>query len=185
MRTFRSFLQFHRQGEEPLRDDEISILNGVLELNNKKVQALMTPMKVLLSSQILYCRVLSVCGSRMSSRSVQILSSIGKLSMRCEWKWSDAMVCPMADVPHQSAKRILPYPCACSWKASCLSWAVTREEGANDLRLFRGVLLMFVILSCRFTTQARLCLSPSSPCPFFRRPILPSTASKLLTTCKP
>ncbi|KAI0276441.1 hypothetical protein BGY98DRAFT_1098134 [Russula aff. rugulosa BPL654] len=32
----KSFLQFHRTGEEPLRDDEISILNGVLELNTKK-----------------------------------------------------------------------------------------------------------------------------------------------------
>jgi len=43
----RSFLQFHRTGEEPLRDDEIAILNGVLELNQKKVEALMTPMKVI------------------------------------------------------------------------------------------------------------------------------------------
>lgn len=42
----KSFLQFHRQGEEPLRDDEISILNGVLELNNKKAEEIMTPMKV-------------------------------------------------------------------------------------------------------------------------------------------
>ncbi|KAF5366846.1 hypothetical protein D9758_006484 [Tetrapyrgos nigripes] len=41
----KSFLQFHRQGEEPLRDDEISILNGVLELNTKKVETIMTPMK--------------------------------------------------------------------------------------------------------------------------------------------
>ncbi|KAI0700473.1 hypothetical protein BC835DRAFT_1502579 [Cytidiella melzeri] len=41
----KSFLQFHRQGQEPLRDDEISILNGVLELNTKKVDALMTPME--------------------------------------------------------------------------------------------------------------------------------------------
>ncbi|KAI9068870.1 DUF21-domain-containing protein [Trametes sanguinea] len=40
----KSFLAFHRQGEEPLRDDEISILNGVLELNNKKVEDIMTPM---------------------------------------------------------------------------------------------------------------------------------------------
>jgi len=39
-------LQFHRTGEEPLRDDEISILNGVLELNTKKVETIMTPMKV-------------------------------------------------------------------------------------------------------------------------------------------
>lgn len=42
----KSFLQFHRQGEEPLRDDEISILNGVLELNNKRAEEIMTPMKV-------------------------------------------------------------------------------------------------------------------------------------------
>jgi len=42
----QSFLQFHRTGEEPLRDDEISILNGVLELNTKNVEAIMTPMEV-------------------------------------------------------------------------------------------------------------------------------------------
>ncbi|KAL0580201.1 hypothetical protein V5O48_001794 [Marasmius crinis-equi] len=41
----KSFLQFHRTGEEPLRDDEISILNGVLELNNKSVEQIMTQMK--------------------------------------------------------------------------------------------------------------------------------------------
>lgn len=46
----KSFLQFHRTGEEPLRDDEISILNGVLELNTKKVESIMTPMEVGLSS---------------------------------------------------------------------------------------------------------------------------------------
>lgn len=40
----KSFLQFHRTGEEPLRDDEINILNGVLELNNKKAEEIMTPM---------------------------------------------------------------------------------------------------------------------------------------------
>ena len=42
----KSFLQFHRHGEEPLRDDEINILNGVLELNNKNVEQVMTPMHV-------------------------------------------------------------------------------------------------------------------------------------------
>ena len=42
----KSFLQFHRHGEEPLRDDEINILNGVLELNTKRVEQIMTPMKV-------------------------------------------------------------------------------------------------------------------------------------------
>jgi len=43
----KSFLQFHRHGEEPLRDDEIAILNGVLELNTKNVEEIMTPLKVL------------------------------------------------------------------------------------------------------------------------------------------
>ncbi|KAG6824967.1 hypothetical protein H0H92_005286 [Tricholoma furcatifolium] len=42
----RSFLQFHRSGEEPLRDDEIAILNGVLELNTKRAETIMTPMQV-------------------------------------------------------------------------------------------------------------------------------------------
>lgn len=40
----KSFLQFHREGEEPLRDDEIVILNGVLSLNDRKVSEIMTPM---------------------------------------------------------------------------------------------------------------------------------------------
>ncbi|KAG6854171.1 hypothetical protein C0991_009823 [Blastosporella zonata] len=41
----RSFLQFHRTGQEPLRDDEIAILNGVLELNAKNVESIMTSMQ--------------------------------------------------------------------------------------------------------------------------------------------
>lgn len=41
----RSFLQFHRSGEDPLRDDEIAILNGVLELNTKNVEEIMTPIQ--------------------------------------------------------------------------------------------------------------------------------------------
>ncbi|KAJ3508549.1 hypothetical protein NLJ89_g5695 [Agrocybe chaxingu] len=41
----KSFLQFHRTGDEPLRDEEITILNGVLELNTKKVESIMTPLK--------------------------------------------------------------------------------------------------------------------------------------------
>lgn len=48
----KSFLQFHRQGEEPLRDDEITILNGVLSLNDKRVDAIMTPMKVRINLQL-------------------------------------------------------------------------------------------------------------------------------------
>lgn len=34
-----SFLQFHATGEEPLRDDEITILNGVLSLNQTSAGA--------------------------------------------------------------------------------------------------------------------------------------------------
>ncbi|KAK0445604.1 uncharacterized protein EV420DRAFT_920435 [Desarmillaria tabescens] len=41
----KSFLEFHRTGEEPLRDDEISILSGVLELNSKNVEEIMTRME--------------------------------------------------------------------------------------------------------------------------------------------
>jgi len=39
----KSFLQFHREGSEPLRDDEIGILNGVLSLNEKHASQIMTP----------------------------------------------------------------------------------------------------------------------------------------------
>ncbi|KAG1731330.1 uncharacterized protein EDB91DRAFT_1238957 [Suillus paluster] len=48
----KSFLQFHRTGQEPLRDDEIGILNGVLELSSKNVETIMTPIcdVVMLSS---------------------------------------------------------------------------------------------------------------------------------------
>ncbi|KAG2126167.1 hypothetical protein BD769DRAFT_1628504 [Suillus cothurnatus] len=48
----KSFLQFHRTGEEPLHDDEIAILNGVLELSSKNVETIMTPIRdvVMLSS---------------------------------------------------------------------------------------------------------------------------------------
>lgn len=48
----KSFLQLHRTGQEPLRDDEIGILNGVLELSSKNVETIMTPIcdVVMLSS---------------------------------------------------------------------------------------------------------------------------------------
>ncbi|KAL7414209.1 hypothetical protein BDY24DRAFT_386188 [Mrakia frigida] len=39
----KSFLQFHKTGEEPLRDDEILILNGVLSLNQTSAGDIMTP----------------------------------------------------------------------------------------------------------------------------------------------
>ena len=58
----RSFLQFHRTGEDPLRDDEITILNGVLELNTKKVEEIMTPIAVcafnaIAASTEIVCRI--------------------------------------------------------------------------------------------------------------------------------
>jgi metal transporter CNNM len=42
----KSFLQLHSTGEEPLRDNELAILNGVLELNTKDVKRIMTPLRV-------------------------------------------------------------------------------------------------------------------------------------------
>jgi metal transporter CNNM len=42
----KSFLKLHRTGDEPLRDEELAILNSVLELNTKKVETIMTPLKV-------------------------------------------------------------------------------------------------------------------------------------------
>ncbi|KAF6758936.1 hemolysin [Ephemerocybe angulata] len=41
----KSLLQFHSTGAEPLRDDEISILNGVLELGSKRIETVMTPLE--------------------------------------------------------------------------------------------------------------------------------------------
>jgi metal transporter CNNM len=60
----RSFLQFHRtNSEEPLRDDEISILNAVLELNTKSIESIMTPMKVRsLVSHRAFSQFISECG---------------------------------------------------------------------------------------------------------------------------
>ena len=49
----KSFLQFHRTGDEPLRDQEIAILNGVLELNTKNVESIMTSLKVCVHTTLL------------------------------------------------------------------------------------------------------------------------------------
>jgi metal transporter CNNM len=56
----KSFLQFHRHGQEPLRDDEITILDGVLSLNERSVDAIMTPMKVGTSSDIIHTNITTV-----------------------------------------------------------------------------------------------------------------------------
>ena len=42
----KSFLQFHRTGGEPLRDEELAILKGVLELNANDVERILTPLHV-------------------------------------------------------------------------------------------------------------------------------------------
>lgn len=42
----RSLLSFHGEGAGPLVDDELTILNGVLELSTKTAEAIMTPLKV-------------------------------------------------------------------------------------------------------------------------------------------
>ncbi|KAH9487417.1 hypothetical protein JR316_0001492 [Psilocybe cubensis] len=66
----KTFLQFHRTGDEPLREDEINILNGVLELNTTRVESIMTPLKdtvVLASDDILdYPAVLKILQSGYS-----------------------------------------------------------------------------------------------------------------------
>ncbi|KAK6981646.1 hypothetical protein R3P38DRAFT_3333801 [Favolaschia claudopus] len=41
----KTFLQLHRAGVEPLRHEEIKILNGVLDLNAKRVEEIMTPIQ--------------------------------------------------------------------------------------------------------------------------------------------
>ncbi|KAJ4485216.1 hypothetical protein J3R30DRAFT_1325590 [Lentinula aciculospora] len=41
----KSFLQLHLTGTEPLQEEEVGILNGVLDLNAKHVETIMTPMK--------------------------------------------------------------------------------------------------------------------------------------------
>ncbi|KAF9255901.1 DUF21-domain-containing protein [Marasmius fiardii PR-910] len=41
----KSLLEFHRTGEEPLRDEEITILTSVLEFGSKGISDIMTPMK--------------------------------------------------------------------------------------------------------------------------------------------
>lgn len=79
----KSFLQFHRTGEEPLRDDEINILNGVLELNTKNVETIMTPLKV--CQELLYqgnrrtCRI----NHRIPLFSVRMQCLTTRLSMPC------------------------------------------------------------------------------------------------------
>ena len=58
----KSFLQFHKAAEEPLREDEIAILNGVLELNTKNVESIMTPLRVIFPFVVLFSgRMLSPC----------------------------------------------------------------------------------------------------------------------------
>ncbi|KAH6901112.1 hemolysin [Coprinopsis sp. MPI-PUGE-AT-0042] len=41
----KSLLQLHRTGAEPLKEVEINILSGVLELGSKNVESIMTPLK--------------------------------------------------------------------------------------------------------------------------------------------
>ncbi|KAL0570410.1 hypothetical protein V5O48_011545 [Marasmius crinis-equi] len=41
----KSLLELHRTGEEPLEDDEITILTGVLDLRSKRIEKIMTPLK--------------------------------------------------------------------------------------------------------------------------------------------
>jgi metal transporter CNNM len=42
----KSLLQLHRTGAEPLKEVEVNILSGVLELGSKNVESVMTPLRV-------------------------------------------------------------------------------------------------------------------------------------------
>jgi metal transporter CNNM len=75
-------LQFHRTGEEPLRDDEISILSGALELSTKKVECMMTTMEVLPASRDTAVLLAQISRSTLSP-SVQTPSSISHVSTSC------------------------------------------------------------------------------------------------------
>jgi len=80
----KSFLQFHRTGEEPLRDAEIAILNGVLELNTKNVEEIMTPLKVCtLSLSLVISALLKFCDVQdtlvLSADTILDYSTIDKL----------------------------------------------------------------------------------------------------------
>ncbi|KAG1814307.1 uncharacterized protein BJ212DRAFT_1482054 [Suillus subaureus] len=70
----KSFLQFHRTGQEPLRDDEIDILNGVLELSSKNVEMVVTPICVGISDNS-FCWALSTYGGCSLLQDVVMLSS--------------------------------------------------------------------------------------------------------------
>lgn len=73
----KSFLQFHRNSEEPLRDDEITILNGVLSLNDKRVDQIMTPIQVCL---------LVLTMNFAKSRDLQwVLTSLLNLNLGCRY----------------------------------------------------------------------------------------------------
>ncbi|KZT24395.1 DUF21-domain-containing protein [Neolentinus lepideus HHB14362 ss-1] len=102
----KSFLQFHRTGEEPLRDDEISILNGVLELNTKNVEEIMTPMDdvVTLSSDLIldHKAIDALLSSGYSRFPVhkpgEPLSFVGLLLIKKLLKYDPAAALPVSDV---------------------------------------------------------------------------------------
>ena len=80
----KSFLQFHRTGEEPLRDDEISILNGVLELNTKNVEQIMTPIQACFCFYILSARATTDHWRRTLSHLARMPSWIRRLLILCK-----------------------------------------------------------------------------------------------------
>ena len=80
----KSFLQFHRTGEEPLRDDEISILNGVLELNTKNVEQIMTPIQACFRFYILSARATTDHWRRTLSHLARMPSWIRRLLILCK-----------------------------------------------------------------------------------------------------
>lgn len=80
----KSFLQFHRTGDDPLRDDELTILNSVLELNTKKVDCIMTPLAVRLTLFLIHPFFLNV-SLRMRSYLLPTLFWTTRQSMQCRF----------------------------------------------------------------------------------------------------
>ena len=124
----KSFLQFHRTGEEPLRDDEISILNGVLELNTKNVEQIMTPIEVC------YHCTLPVQGRadwcyRMLFHLARIPSWIRRLSISCKFLVTFMLLSFLVTVHFQHVKWLLPFPDSRTRETVQLSRIIIDQEG--------------------------------------------------------
>ncbi|KIY70151.1 hemolysin [Cylindrobasidium torrendii FP15055 ss-10] len=112
----KSFLQFHRTGQEPLTEPEISILNGVLELSTKRAETLMTPMKdvVALSSDTVLdhatvARILSSGYSRFPVHEAgHPTAFVGLLLIKKLLTYDPAQALPVSSLPLSILPEALP-----------------------------------------------------------------------------